>query len=129
MLVILVGYPLLRSAYLVGVAILNGATVNAELLVDPLLLLPLGFLFYRAFQGDRRARIPIVLFVIAIGTVKILAALVFSLLLDPVSSALGWVVTGAVEIGFGLFIYQSTEIEAYIASRKERKAFGDQEPK
>jgi hypothetical protein len=129
MFVILVGYPLLRATYLIGVAIFNGEIVNAMLLVDPLLLLPLGFLFYRAFQGDRSARIPIVLFIIAIGIFRILAALVFSLLLNSISGLLGWVVTGVVEIGLGVFIYKSTAIEAYIASRKERKAFGGQEPK
>lgn len=124
--VILVVYPLLNSVYLIGVQILKGEHVNTMLLVDPLLLVILGFLFIRAFQGDRSARIPIVLFVISIGVFRILMALVIASLFNPISSLQGWVVTGLVEIGLGIYTFKSTDIEAYIASRKERRTFGDQ---
>ncbi len=127
--VILVAYPLLSSIYLVGVQIFTKEHVNAMLLVDAFLLVTLGFLFLRAFQGDRSARIPIVLLVISIGMFRILIALTIASLLDPGSSMQGWVVTGLVEIGLGMYIFKSTDIEAYIASRIERRTFGDQGPK
>ncbi len=125
MFVILVGYPLLHSVYLIGAAILNDEQVDAAWLVDTFLVVALAYQFYRAFRGDEKARILIVYFVIAIGLFRILAALVIPLVLNPITGLLGWAVTGVVEIGLGLFILKSTDIEAYIVSRVERDRFGE----
>jgi len=124
--VILVAYPLLRSIYLIGVPVLNEEHVNPVPLVNIILLASLGFLFYRAFRGDRSVRIPIVLLVISIGMFRVIAALVMAFLANPVPGLPGWVVTGLVEIGLGVYIFRSNDIEAYIASRKERRTFWDQ---
>jgi len=126
MFVILVGYPLLRSVYLIGAAVLNEEPINTAWLVDTFLVVALAYQFQRAFRGFERARFLIVLFVIAIGVFRILAALVIPLLLDPITGLLGWAVTGIVEIGLGIFILKSRDIEAYIVSRVERDRFGEE---
>jgi len=126
MFVILVGYPLLRSVYLIGEAILNEEQVNAAWLVDTFLLVALAYQFLRAFRGDKRSRILIVSLVIAIGVFRILAALAIPLFLNPMTGLLGWAVTGVAEIGLGIFILKSTDIEAYILSKGDRTSFGEQ---
>ena len=124
MFVILVGYPLLRSIYSIGATALKGEPVGVMPFVDTFLLVALGFLFYRAFRGDERVRIPIAYFLILLGAFRILVAFLISLLLQPVSSLLGWLVTGIVEIGFGIFFSKSMDIKAHIVSRTERNKFG-----
>lgn len=124
MFVILVGYPLLRSIYSIGASVLNRESVGAITLIDTFLLGLLGFLFYRTFRGDERVRIPIVYFIIFIGASRILAAFFISLLFKPASILWGWLVTGIVEIGLGIFIFRSMDIKFYIVSRAERNKFG-----
>ena len=122
-LVILVIYPLLRSFFLIFTSISEQRPLDPVLLIEVALLGFLGFLFYRAFEGDGGAKKTISMVVISMGAFRILTMTIVSMVLKNVSLYPEWGFTGLVEGGLGILMLRSTDIEAYIRSKEERKAF------